>query len=290
MIALREFARQDLTICMDANQRIYEGRWRFKDAALDPTSKRLSYPFRCTGQIDALAESLKAKNQSAVPDEEKVEHIAPTATGEKPEIVCCRNEDEEKRYVIALIRKWMKDDPIHTIGIMCYKNNAVDKVAGWLSQEHIEFQTIRMDKDEKNKKVCDFSIRKPGVKLCTIHTSKGLEFMRVILPQFYQGMVPQNWAVGDEDEMMRQRNIAYVGITRAMHQLTIVYNGRKSQFVNEMDPRLYISRTFDEAVETELKAPTPLYQKRSLPVEERPDKRKQDVEQKTEPKKRRWSF
>ena len=34
-----------------------------------------------------------------------------------------------------------------------------------------------------------------------------------------------------------------------------------------MDPELYVSRTFEEAVETELTAPTPLYQKRVLPKE-----------------------
>ena len=105
MIALRSLARLDVTVCMDANQRIYEGRWRFAQAGLDPTSRRLSYPFRCTGQIDALAESLKAKNKPEVAEEERVEHKAPTAVGEKPEIVCCKTADEERRYIIALINK-----------------------------------------------------------------------------------------------------------------------------------------------------------------------------------------
>ena len=68
IIALKQLARLDVTICMDVNQRIYEGRWRFSQADIEPTSKRLSYPFRCTGQIDALAESLKEKNQINVPD------------------------------------------------------------------------------------------------------------------------------------------------------------------------------------------------------------------------------
>ena len=46
-----------------------------------------------------------------------------------------------------------------------------------------------------------------SVKLCTMHTAKGLEFMRVILPQFYQGMIPQSWVKNDE-EMIQQRNVA----------------------------------------------------------------------------------
>ena len=293
MIALRSIARNDVTICMDANQRIYEGRWRFNQAGLEPTSKKLSYPFRCTGQIDALAESLKAANQTEVADEDKVEHVAATAKGEKPEIVCCKNESEEKKYVIALVQKWLHDDPIHTIGIMCYTNDAVSKVGRWLSAEHIDFELIRNDEN------CHYSIRKPGVKLCTMHTSKGLEFMRVILPQFYQGMIPQNWAVRDEEKLMQQRNVAYVGMTRAMHQLTIVYNGYKSKFIDEMDPQLYIARTFETAVETELRAPTPLYQKRELPeearsvvVSEQPKMEpiKAEDTEKKETRRKRWSF
>lgn len=283
MIALRSIARLDVTVCMDANQRIYEGRWRFAQAGLEPTSRRLSYPFRCTGQIDALAESLKAKNKPEVAEEDQVEHIAPTAVGEKPEIVCCKNADEERRYIIALINKWMTDDPVHTIGIMCYTNDAVEKIGGWLSTEHIKFDLI------KNDEKASYSIKSPGVKLCTMHTSKGLEFMRVILPQFYQGMIPQNWALRDEEKLMQQRNVAYVGMTRAMHQLTIVYNGNRSKFVDEMDASLYTERTFDDAVEVELKKPTPEYVKRELPKEEQgAELGKTELAQ--ESRRKRWSF
>ena len=289
MIALRGIARNDVTICMDANQRIYEGRWRFAQAGLEPTSKKLSYPFRCTGQIDALAESLKVHNQIEMAEEDKVEHVCPTAVGEKPEVICCKNADEEKRYVVALVKKWLKDDPIHTIGVMCYTNTAVGKVCGWLSQEHIDFQTISNSED------ANYSIKKPGVKLCTMHTSKGLEFMRVILPQFYQGMIPQSWAMKDEEMVMQQRNVAYVAMTRAMHQLTIVYNGNKSKFIDEMDSSLYVARTFDEAVEIERKKPTPKYEKRVLPeeAENTPVSTVESIkneELKKESRRERWSF
>ena len=278
MIALRGLARLDVTICMDANQRIYEGRWRFSQAGIDPTSKRLSYPFRCTGQIDALAESLKAHNQPELAEEDQVEHLAPTAVGQKPEIIHCMNEDEERRFVIALIQKWMKEDTEHTIGVMCFQNSAVEKVGRWLGQAHIPFQWIGKSKD------ASYSVKAPGVKLCTIHTSKGLEFMRVILPQFYQGMIPQNWAIGNEETLMKQRNVAYVGMTRAMHQLAIVYNGRKSRFIEEMDPNLYTWREYADAVELSLQEPVIPYVKRELPKEvsqEGPVLRE---------KKRRWSF
>lgn len=256
----------DVTICMDANQRIYGNRWRPRDV-FNVTSKYLSVPFRCTSQIDDFAESLKKRNISVVDEEDQEEHVIPTATGEKPRVICCAKEDEERRYIVAQIRKWMKDDPAHTIGLMCYTNAAVEKIGRWLSAEHIEFEFIRHEED------CNYSIKKPGVKLCTMHTAKGLEFMRVILPQFYQGMVPQSWAIKDEDSLARQRNIAYVGMTRAMHQLLIVYNGRRSQFLNEIDKNLYEEVNFEQAVEYERRNPTPQYVKREVPVEQKADQR-----------------
>ena len=187
----------------------------------------------------------------------------PDHKGEKPDIVECGTADEERRFVISLIQKWMKDDPKHTIGVLCFTNNAVEKIGRWLSQAHIEFQLIKNDPD------IHYSVTEPGVKICTMHTSKGLEFMRVILPQFYQGMIPQNWALKDEEILMRQRNVAYVAMTRAMHQLTIVYNGYKSRFIEEMDPACYSFYSFDEAVAVEQKKPTPPYEKRTVPSEAR---------------------
>ncbi|WP_026508371.1 3'-5' exonuclease [Butyrivibrio sp. MC2013] len=285
IIALKQITRRDITICMDANQRIYEGRWTFSQADIEPTSKRLSIPFRCTGQIDALAESLKEKNQAEVSDEDKVEHVRPTATGEKPEIIACKNVDEERRYIIALLKKWLRDDPDKTIGIMCFTNDAVEKIGGWLSSEHIYYELI------KNEKGCNYSITGPGIKLCTIHTSKGLEFMRVILPQFYQGMIPQNWAIKNEEKLMQQRNVAYVGMTRAMHQLVIIYSGRRSMFIDEMDPELYVGLTYEDAVETELNKQTPMYQKRELPEEDYEEQAESDIEQSArDSRRRRWSF
>lgn len=255
----------DVTICMDANQRIYKNRWKPREV-FNVTSKYLSVPFRCTSQIDDFAEALKKKNISTVDEEDQEEHVIPTAVGEKPRVIRCSCEDEERRYVVAQVLKWMKDDPEHTIGIMCYENDAVKKVGKWLSEKHIEYQVIKNDED------CKYSINQPGIKLCTMHTAKGLEFMRVILPQFYQGMIPQKWALqakDSEEALAQQRNVAYVGMTRAMHQLLIIYNGKRSQFLDEIDKSLYDELTFEQAVDHERKVSTSKYVKREVPLEQK---------------------
>jgi len=270
MMCLKAFIKEDsngnplgdVTICMDANQRIYGSRWKAR-SVFNVTSKYLSVPFRCTSQIDDFAESLKKNNKSVVDEEDQNEHIIPTASGVKPKVVHCSKEDEERLYVIAMAKKWMKDDPNHTVGILCFENKTVEKIGKWLSAAKVNFQIIKNDENT------NFSIREPGIKLCTMHTAKGLEFMRVILPQFYQGMIPQSWAIKDEETLITQRNVAYVGMTRAMHQLVIVYNGHRSQFLDEIDSSLYDEVTYVEAVDFEKANRTPQYEKRVVPTEQR---------------------
>ena len=82
-------------------------------------------------------------------------------------------------------------------------------------------------------------------------------------------MVPQSWAIKDEDALAQQRNVAYVGITRAMHQLLIIYNGNRSQFLDEIDKNLYNEVSFNQAVDYERQNPTPQYVKREVPLEQR---------------------
>lgn len=66
------------------------------------------------------------------------------------------------------------------------------------------------------------SNQQSNVMLSTIHSSKGLEFDRVILIDVFNGILPSisnNKALEDEEEEVR---LFYVGATRARHELDIV--------------------------------------------------------------------
>ena len=89
------------------------------------------------------------------------------------------------------------------------------------------------------------------VILMTLHSAKGLEFPYVYLAGMEDGMFPGSMSIfsGDPSDMEEERRLCYVGITRAMKELTLTsaqqrmvrgetqYN-RVSRFVREIPREL----------------------------------------------------
>lgn len=79
-----------------------------------------------------------------------------------------------------------------------------------------------------------------GVMLATMHSSKGLEYEVVILPDVNEGITPYKRAVS-EDELEEERRMYYVAMTRAkqfLHVFSVIrLHGKEmelSRFVGEM--------------------------------------------------------
>jgi len=102
------------------------------------------------------------------------------------------------------------------------------------------------------------------VRLMTLHSAKGLEFPHVYLTGMEDGLFPSYMSITADDpaEVEEERRLAYVGMTRAMEELTLTYAQARmirgetqynavSRFVREipqelLDNKVPVRRRWDE--------------------------------------------
>lgn len=78
-----------------------------------------------------------------------------------------------------------------------------------------------------------------GVRLMTIHASKGLEFSKVFLPECNEGKIPLEQS-GTADQIEEERRMFYVAMTRAKNGLFLFFHtnktgkGAPSRFLNPL--------------------------------------------------------
>ncbi|MXP67650.1 DNA helicase II [Pantoea sp. Aalb] len=84
-----------------------------------------------------------------------------------------------------------------------------------------------------------------AVQLMTIHAAKGLEFSKVFIVGMEEGIFPSQMSLDKEECLEEERRLAYVGMTRAIKNLTLTYaktrrlygkefSHRPSRFINEL--------------------------------------------------------
>ena len=87
-----------------------------------------------------------------------------------------------------------------------------DTLEEW--QKHIEEYGANLEKQQRARESQD------GVIICTMHSSKGLEFPIVFIPEANEGITPYQKAVLKE-EIEEERRLFYVAMTRAKELLYI---------------------------------------------------------------------
>lgn len=87
-----------------------------------------------------------------------------------------------------------------------------DTLEEW--QKHIEEYGMNLQKQQKLRENQD------GVVICTMHSSKGLEFPIVFIPEANEGITPYQKAVLKE-EIEEERRLFYVAMTRAKELLYV---------------------------------------------------------------------
>ena len=236
MMAAMTFSRKDMVVAMDMNQRIFDKHWTAGQLGIQTATKKLTRSMRTTKQIDELAESIRRHNEDFLEEEDKTLRAIPEAEGPLPRLIHVEDVAAEKKYVTELVKAYLKQNPEISVGIIAGRNVQTKTYAAWMTDAHIPHEII-----ERNS---TFSVTKPGVKIVNIYNAKGLEFSRVIIPQFVEGNFPYRFQSADEEEMQaflaKSRNLIYVGMTRARYSLDLVYSGDNgSRFIGEMDQNCY---------------------------------------------------
>lgn len=166
----------------------------------DATCVTLNKSYRSSYEIARFAQRI-----SPNPDLEIIERH-----GDEPEVLEFRTRKKEIEAIKARVAEF-QTSRFNGLGIICKTQKQATRLHKALEGECERLQLLSEDSQS-------FA---PGVIVCTAHLAKGLEFDHVVLPE-----VSETNYHTDMD-----RNLLYVGCTRAMHRLTLTAVGGLSEFL-----------------------------------------------------------
>ncbi|MDZ7774892.1 MAG: AAA family ATPase [Bacteroidales bacterium] len=129
--------------------------------------------------------------------------------GEEPEIISCKNTQEETDKIKSLITGF-KSSHFNSAGIICKTQKQAEKL----------YEHFREDTKVNMLNAASVAFGS-GIVITTAHLAKGLEFDQVIVPF----CTDKNYQSAPERQML------YVACTRAMHQLCLTHTGNPSSFI-----------------------------------------------------------
>ena len=190
-----------ITICMDGNQQLYEGRMSEPDAlaqiGLSRHNAALLAAFRCNPMVTQLAAQF-------IPDESRREAFLRQASNSekdraKPLLYLAGGFDDEKAYLIDMVRLRLSYGD--SIAVLFPQQRQVHGFANGFAEAGIDVAV------HKREDPIDFTSRIP--KLMTYHQAKGLTFDSVFLPRLDTRSFTNAM-------QSRIRHLLFVGVTRAI--------------------------------------------------------------------------
>ncbi len=114
--------------------------------------------------------------------------------------------------------------------------------------ELLEAVALVADTDE----LADAGSDESAVTLMTMHSAKGLEYPDVYMIGMEDGVFPHIRALGEPHELEEERRLAYVGITRAMRQLTLTHAWSRLLYGSRQynPPSRFLKEIPDELLQT----------------------------------------
>jgi superfamily I DNA/RNA helicase len=228
--------RNSIFIVGDAHQRIYARRASMSACGINVRgrSRRLRLNYRTTQEIRAWAVSILEGVSVDDLDEgiDTLRGYVSLMRGPVPELVPYQSEAEELDGLVGWIHAFPSEEiNLADIGILCSRRAHVDRVQGTLRAAGIDGVVLQTGTAD------DRSV--PGVRITTMHRSKGLEFFAVAIPFLSESNFPPAGALkaavdaaDREDIIAQNRSLLHVAATRAKKALRISWSGVQSSLVN----------------------------------------------------------
>ncbi|MBS2964250.1 AAA family ATPase [Actinocrinis puniceicyclus] len=217
----------DLFLVGDPHQRIYRNNASLRALGIEVRgrSRRLTLGYRSTSEIlDFAAGILTCRQVADLADGQNSDSLSGYRSllhGRKPFTRAAAHRAEELDALAAQIKTWLADGvPAASIAVAARTRHLVDEAAEALRVHGLEVSTIEKDAG-----------RQPGVRLCTMHKLKGLEFQCVALVAIESGVVPPTRLGADAADLLRERCLLFVAATRARDALYISYSGDQSSLL-----------------------------------------------------------
>lgn len=227
ILLMQSHAKKAILLYGDSAQQLYKFLKDKRTADMEEIQQRTHFPFeqlvfnhRLPKKIAALAEYILTEGDSL---EER-----------------CRNEGIERPYILHevglnnqldRIMEIIKNRNFEDVGILFSTNDQVKEADTYLKSKGYNVES----KIRENVEL-DFNSSNP--KLMTYHSSKGLQFEAVFLPECNEGMTGF-----DIDRERTKKNALYVAMTRTYQSLYIFYSTNMSSYFDAVPTNLYETQT-----------------------------------------------
>ncbi|MFV9505156.1 MAG: 3'-5' exonuclease [Oscillochloridaceae bacterium umkhey_bin13] len=222
---------QGIYLTADASQSLYQRGFSWQqihaDLHMRGRSVVLRRNYRNTAEITAACAAIL--QGSGAGDDESLEQEASAHRGHVPTILgtddYAEEADQMRAFFVTAARQLRL--PIHAGAVLCHSKQLAQQLAARLRQRDLPAEF--MDGTT-------IDLRKPVVKVLTLHSAKGLEFPMVAITRLAAGSLPHelDHLPPEEQAVMldQQRRLFYVGCSRAMRALLIcASNTAPSPFV-----------------------------------------------------------
>lgn len=217
-----------ITIIADTAQRIYKSGFSWSGIGINVLGSRsveLKHNYRNTRQIAEAAVSLLAHDPQ---QNDFSKQILPTRDGPKPEILRLSVQEEEI-FICEEVQK---------IDLTKYSVVAVHRTKSGVEQLMRTlwfwgFQSTEINSDDVKK------LSQVGLFSSTMFSIKGLEFDHVFICDINDSLLPYPLELADGKDDLHictERRLLYTCMTRARQSLHLIYTGKPSRFIAEIDP------------------------------------------------------